>query len=281
MKKSLAVLITVYNRKSTTIRSLKQVYQQQPQDTTIDIWMTDDGCTDGTAEEVRELFPSVNIIKGDGSLFWNRGMHAAWLAASSCKDYDYYLWLNDDTFLFEGALMHLLQTSESMQDQCIIAGYTVNSNQDTITYGGRNENLQLIDHVEGITPCSTFNGNTVLIPRYVYEKVGQNDPYFHHGIGDTDYGLRAKKIGIESYIAPNAVGKCDAHTSLPIWANPKYPLSKRLKSLYAPGGNGSNPIEFFVFNRRHHGLLKACMYFVSNHLHAMFPSLWQRDASKY
>ena len=61
--------------------------------------MTDDGCTDGTIEAVRDKFHDVRIVKGDGSLFWNRGMLKAWEAASTEKSYDYYIWLNDDTII--------------------------------------------------------------------------------------------------------------------------------------------------------------------------------------
>ena len=46
-------------------------------------------------EAVGKMFPQVHIIKGDGNLFWNRGMYMAWQAAIKEKDYDFYLWLND------------------------------------------------------------------------------------------------------------------------------------------------------------------------------------------
>jgi len=61
--------------------------------------MTDDGCTDGTSKEVLEQYPSVHIVSGDGTLFWNRGMYCAWKAAVKEREYDFYMWLNDDTTL--------------------------------------------------------------------------------------------------------------------------------------------------------------------------------------
>lgn len=280
-KKRIAVLITVHNRKDKTLKCLNGIHSQQVSSTiSVEVYLTNDGCTDGTAEAIREYFPDTNIIDGDGNLFWNRGMYKAWSAAEK-TDYDYYLWLNDDTILFENAIASLLSTSDMVNNEAIIVGYTIDSKRERITYGGRNKYTGLITDVNGITECDTFNGNIVLIPRQVYKLVGKNDPVFHHAIGDTDYGLRAQKMRIKSYISDVACGICDSHDKLPKWSDKNIPLHKRIKFLYRPGGNGANPIEFFIYKKRHYGLLAAIMTFISNHIHLLFPFLWNKDASKY
>ena len=72
---SVAVLLTVHNRKNETLRCLSCLYSQESQLIySLSVFMTDDGCTDGTIEAVRDKFHDVRIVKGDGSLFWNRGM---------------------------------------------------------------------------------------------------------------------------------------------------------------------------------------------------------------
>ena len=207
-------------------------------------------------------------------------MYKAWSAAEE-SDYDFYLWLNDDTILFENAIASLLSTSDKMNNGAIIVGYTIDSKREKITYGGRNKYTGLITDVKGITECDTFNGNIVLIPRQVYKLVGKNDPVFHHAIGDTDYGLRAQKMRIKSYISDVACGICDSHDKLPKWSDKNIPLHKRIKFLYRPGGNGANPMEFFIYKQRHYGLLAAIITFISNHIHLLFPFLWNKDASKY
>lgn len=282
MKKArIAVLITVHNRKDKTLKCLNGIHSQQvPNTISIEVYLTNDGCTDGTAEAIREFFPDTYIIDGDGNLFWNRGMYKAWSVAEE-SDYDFYLWLNDDTILFENAIASLLSTSDMKNNEAIIVGYTIDSKRERITYGGRNKYTGLITDVKGITECDTFNGNIVLIPRQVYRLVGKNDPVFHHAIGDTDYGLRAQKMRIKSYISDVACGICDSHDKLPKWSDKNIPLHKRIKFLYRPGGNGANPIEFFIYKNRHYGLLAAIMTFISNHIHLLFPFLWKKDASKY
>ena len=174
----IAVLITVHNRKDKTLKCLNRIHSQLiPSTISVEVYLTNDGCTDGTAEAIREYFPDTNIIDGDGNLFWNRGMYKAWSAAEK-TDYDYYLWLNDDTILFENAIASLLSTSDMMNNEAIIVGYTIDSKKEKITYGGRNKYTGLITDVKGITECDTFNGNIVLIPRQVYKLVGKNDLCF-------------------------------------------------------------------------------------------------------
>lgn len=280
-KQKIAVLLTVHNRKDKTVNCLANIYNQHiPKNIQIDVYLTNDGCTDGTPKIVTQKFPQVHIVEGDGNLFWNRGMYKAWCAAETSA-YDYYLWLNDDTMLMENSIASLLDASDKCANIAIIVGYTLDSSKKRITYGGRDKFKGLITNVSGLTQCDTFNGNIVLIPNYVYSIVGKNDPTFHHAIGDTDYGLRAQKAGIDSYISPVVCGICDTHEKLPKWCDKNVPLFRRIKFLYSPGGNGANPIEFFIYKRRHYGFIAAISTLVSNHLHLLFPKLWKKDASKY
>lgn len=86
---NIAVLLTVHDRKNKTLRCLENLYKQVlPNYLRLDIYLTDDGCTDGTPEAIKRQFPKVHIIKGDGNLFWNRGMYRAWEEAAK-QDYNF------------------------------------------------------------------------------------------------------------------------------------------------------------------------------------------------
>src|SRR5690606_28526490 len=190
--KSIAILLTVHNRKMKTLQCLAGLYQQILEtDNQLDVYLTNDGCTDGTSDVVSRRFPEVNIITGSGNLYWNRGMHTAWKEAVRVKEYDYYLWLNDDTVLEDRALLTLLDTSVKVDNKSIVVGTTKSQKDGSITYGGRSSYGKLINPSESYQPCSFFNGNIVFIPNTVYKIVGMNDPFFHHSLGDFDYGLRA------------------------------------------------------------------------------------------
>lgn len=71
---TIAVLLTVHNRKEKTLNCLRRLYSQEKIDQyVVDVFLTDDGCTDGTSMAVKEEFPNVNIINGDGTLFGIEG----------------------------------------------------------------------------------------------------------------------------------------------------------------------------------------------------------------
>ena len=199
----IAAIMTCHNRKSSTIACIKSLLDGGNEND-ITVYMVDDGCTDGTAESVQQLFPKVNIIKGSGNLFWNRGMYCGFKQAVKDK-YDFYLWINDDVMLYPNAVDNLicayLEKSLKKLD-IIITGPLMNKEGNINTYGG-------FGPVRSIKPyevrriylskiyqrCLIFHGNCVLIPQAVVDKIGLNDPYYQHGYGDVDYSLMAAKSG--------------------------------------------------------------------------------------
>lgn len=267
----IAVLLTCHNRKSKTKCCLQHLFAQLDlKGSSLDVYLVDDGCTDGTSDMIKELFPAVHIIKGDGSLFWNRGMCLAWQESRKDDQYDAVLWLNDDTMLFPTALSLLLDYY-SKNEGCIIVGSIGSTNDHTtITYGGLNNN-KIVLPVEGEYPvCETFNGNCVLIPSVVSDKIGYLDPYYRHSVGDFDYALRAYKAGVKNIVAP-IVGVCDRNPSEPIWN--KGTLFERFKRLYSPLGN--NPFETFHYCKKD-SLFKAFFYFTYIHVRVLLTFIFPK-----
>ena len=271
----IAVLLTVFNRKKQTILCLESLFRQEiPEGYSISVFLTDDGCTDGTTQAVLQQFPSkVNIIQGDGNLFWNRGMWTAWNIAAKEYDYDFYLWLNDDTVLMEGALARLLVSSRANGDRAIIVGSTVDTEtHEILTYGGRGVDGSIPSCEGQDVEVDHFNGNIVLIPRTVYISLGNLDYYFTHSKGDFDYGMRARKAGIKMFQCGEILGECDAHPVTDKWCDPRLPLSTRWKCLKRP--NGMPPNESFHLNLKHYGLLSAIKVFFSIYLRCLCPQIW-------
>lgn len=273
--------MTVHNRKEKTLNCLQNLFNQIiPSNITIKVFLTNDGCTDGTAEAISNLYSpkQVCLIPGNGNLFWNRGMLIAWEKASK-ENPNYYLWLNDDTILKKDAISTLIITSNKLNDNSIIIGSTTaDKNSNILTYGGRGEGRKypLVSPNETtIKKCKTFNGNIVLIPKMIYEKVGMNDSFFHHSFGDFEYGLRASKMGITNYIAPGILGYCKKNNPIPIFRRKYIPLIKRYQLLYSP--LGFNPIEDFHLNRKYYSLLKCCYWFIKLHINVLFT----KDHLKY
>ena len=162
--KYIAILLTVHNRKAKTLECLEYLYaQQNVAGYEWEVYLTDDGCTDCTAEEVARLYPTVNIIKGDGNLYWNRGMYTAWKAAVKAKDYDFYLWLNDDTLLFPNAIKQMLQASDQTNFNALICGATCSKDNNSVTYSGWLHNQKQALKPNGqLQECNIVNGNFLL-----------------------------------------------------------------------------------------------------------------------
>lgn len=272
MSKSIAVLLTVFNRKECTLKCLEQLSQQiyDEQDVSIDIYIVDGGSTDGTVAAVLDNFRGVNIMVKDG-VFWNRGMYAAWQWAASEKKFDYFLWMNDDTFIYPNCVSTLLKDSLSYSDEAIIVGATLDTKTKSIqTYGGRLSDGNF-PPLGAPSEVSHFNGNIVLIPSAVYDVLGNLDPYYTHSKGDFDYGIRARKAGIKMIQASKALGECDVHPHMDKWCDPRVPLISRWNFMHKP--NGMPPKESFHLNRKL-SLLSAICGYITIHLRCLFPWLW-------
>lgn len=270
--KSIAALLTVFNRKDKTLQCLTNLFKQEiPQGYSLDVYLTNDGCTDGTPEAVKEQFPQVKIIDGDGNLFWNRGMWTAWDVASKAKEYDYYLWLNDDTTLYPDALKALLDSSENKENEAIIVGACQDTATHTkITYGGYDKSgLVVPRNYDAEVSC--INGNIVLVPLHVFKILGNLDHYYTHSKGDFDYSIRARKAGIKMYQVGTPLGSCDVHPTLDKWCDPQIPFKQRWNMLHKP--NGMPPKETFHLEKQI-SVVKAAFHFVTVYIRCIMPSLW-------
>lgn len=270
---TVAVLMSVYNRKESTLHCLMSLSEQTDALSRsgiyeFSVYMTEDGCTDGTAEAVSNMFPKVNIIHGDGNLFWNRGMCAAWDEAAK-KSPDFYMWLNDDTILKPGAVSALLENSAYLGHRAIVVG-TAEDRNGNLSYGGRTKSGRIIEP-DPVIPvaCCLFNGNLVLVPDYVYRKIGTLDRVYTHSFGDYDYGVRAAKQDLTAVVAPGILAVCDRNSPLPGWRDPSLSLKERYRAIRGPKGRPFK--EQFIYDFRAHGPVMAVLHAVSLAFKVIFP----------
>ncbi len=261
--KTITVLMACFNRKEKTLACLNALYENSlSTGWVLEIYLVDDGCTDGTGEAVRLNFPVVTVIQGNGDLFWNGGMHLAFDKALK-SNADYFLWMNDDTLVNNMALGNLIDSIDKLMKRDISKFLIVGSTQDEhtglLTYGG-------VRRKHGIHPfkfkpvqpstellrCDTINGNFVCISRAASEEIGNLDSRYKHAFGDFDYGLRASKKNIPMYVMPGFVGTCSNNSSTGTWQDKSLTFKERLRKRHS---NTGVPLSnWVVFCRKHGGM---------------------------
>lgn len=255
---SVVVLMACHNRREKTVRCLKSLVTQGGSGVSIRVVLTDDGSTDGSAVAAREAWPGVQVLSGDGSLYWARGMA---LASSAARDYDFLLWLNDDVVLDPGALERLLDTYQelsSSERDILVVGGVRDPLSGAVTYSGvHRENAWCWTNFTTIVPsrkplpAETMHGNVVLVPRTVVDRIGHIDGRFSHGMADFDYGLRARSRGCTVWVAPGTVGTCAPNPGCRSWTDPALPVRAQLRLILSP--KGLPPTSWLRFTRRHAG----------------------------
>ena len=276
----LAAVMAAYNRRELTLACLRSLRAQQVPSVALDVFVLDDASSDGTSEAIAEQFPEVTVLHGDGQLYYSGGMRRAF-AAAIAGDYDYYLWMNDDTVLDDRGLATLIDTAGQLRERgdeaVIVAGSTRHPDTGELTYGGlvhphrwRPLRSELVEPGDAPRPCDTMNGNATLVSRTVVRRIGNIDPAFVQQMGDFDYGLRARAAGCSVWVAPGTVGTC---ASNPLRRTDERPLGEELRQLWSL--KELKPGPWAVYSRRWAGKLWP-MYWLSPYVRGGIRLVLQR-----
>jgi len=246
----IAALVTCYNRCVLTLTCLERLHQQDlPAGVTLEIVLVDDGSRDGTADAVGKAFPEVHIIRGSGSLYWCGGMRLAWRAAAA-SDPDFYLLFNDDTALDRDALQALLELAGTPEERVIAVASIADESTGEANYGAVSLTTGILQPTDA-DRCDTFTANCALVPRAVYQELGILHEAYTHAMGDTDYGIQARKRGIEIRKSSRFLGTCGSNAVQGTWRDPTLPRLKRFRLLQQPKGLPFR--EWLIFTRRNFG----------------------------
>ena len=243
---TIAILLTCFNRKDKTLAALEYLmesYKTVADRVTLQIYLTDDGSTDGTGDAVKEKYPEAEILQGNGNLYWAGGMRNSWREALK-KDYDAYLLLNDDTNVFPKVFSQLLDTHEYCLKKYGTGGVYIGSTKDALTndisYGGAKLTDKFLFKYHFLTPngqfqdCELGNANIMMVTKEVVEKIGILSEGYTHGVADYDYTLKAVAKGIPVIIAKEYCGTCtDDHSDIYL-TFPEKTFSQRLALLKNP-----------------------------------------------
>ena len=224
------VVIPVYNRKSLTRRCLECLREQTVKN--LITIVVDDGSSDGTGDMIRQEFPEVALLTGDGNLWWTEGTNVGVRYALQHQPVDeenFVLTLNDDTEVKPDYVETLL-TAYYGNKPCIVGSVCVDvKNPNRLEYAGTKINLYLSGETylanqfgndyqrvlkeKTVIDSDSLPGRGVLIPVDVFDKVGLYDSlHFKQYMADIEFSVRAKKAGYRLIVSVASIvyGHVDA-----------------------------------------------------------------------
>ncbi|HVW97769.1 MAG TPA: glycosyltransferase family 2 protein [Mucilaginibacter sp.] len=214
------ICIPVFNRLSYTINCIESIIRQEFENYKIVI--CDDGSTDGTADTLREKYPFVIILSGNGNLWWSGATNeCVKYVLSVCKDDDFVFTLNNDTELSDDCLSIAYNFALANPLSIMACGNYFYNNRTRIegtAFVKRNKWPFSLYHgllfhwgadvsqlEEMVYKVDSVSGKGVLIPVKVFKKIGLYNslklPQYH---GDQEFSRRAGESGFEIYINLNA-----------------------------------------------------------------------------
>lgn len=247
---SIAVLMACFNRKDITRKCLSLLFSQQlPEGFELKVFVCDDRSTDGTGEMIELEFPQVEVVQGNGKLYWGGGMRKAWELAKNHGNFDFFLWLNDDTLLYPDGLKQVWEDYLRVEPNSIIVGTCAQPGTRDFTYGGHGMPYPI--YPNGMPQKLTFmNGNVVLIPKIIEEKIGGISPAYTQNLGDYDYSLRAQAAGFLCYTSSDFVAEC-AQNTRPHWSDNDLPFMERWRLVWDIKGLAFD--EYIFYKKYHYG----------------------------
>lgn len=271
-----AVLIPVYNNKEDTkefLENFKCVTYPNYK-----VIITDDGSTDGTEEMIREEYPEVVLLKGDGNLWWagstNLGIKKAIEIGTK-----YVLLAENDHRVSGNFLSALVDTAERNPrsitfskvlryddpKRIYIAGWKVN----WLLGGLKRIGVNKLDRGQYDTRCDSKAANVnMLINTAFFKDLGmfdeENLPQYW---ADIDFTYRAYKKGYRIIFEPESViwNKGQATTKTKVLTGSS--LLGTFKYLAADRKSPRNFRESMIFYRRHAPKL-------------LIPYLWLRNVCR-
>lgn len=239
-RRRVELVIPVHNRRDLTLQCLRSLSRIDTDGLMVHVVIVDDGSTDGTSEAVLSSFHDVEIVPGDGSLFFtaatNRGIEAALR-----NDPDFIVTMNDDAVFAPDFLRSMVTTAESNPRSVVGAllllwdephkVFQVSPRWETWSGGYRHWNRQTVWTV----PSSPWEvelivGNCVLFPVASIRECGLMDERRLPQFGDAEYTPRMRKNGWHLLVDPKARVFCQPNDPPPSLRSQS--LGKIFKALF-------------------------------------------------
>jgi GT2 family glycosyltransferase len=171
--------------------------------------VVDDGSTDETAAALARDYPEVEVVTGDGNLFWTAGVNAG-IRRALALGADRVMTLNNDVVAAPDFVAQMLAAADQ-NPTAVLGALEFDANTGETIYGGErldfrtNTRYDLLEELPatkriGLHPVTYLPGRGLLIPKAVTDKIGLFDEKrLPHYLADFDYTSVARRAGFPVY----------------------------------------------------------------------------------
>ena len=204
----LYIVIPVFNRWRYTQACLESLRTQTTQD--FRVVVVDDGSTDETAAALVRDYPEVEVVQGDGNLFWTAGVNRG-IERALALGADRVMTLNNDVLAAPDFVAQMLAAADS-HPTVVLGAYELDAATGEAIYAGElldfrtNTRHDLLVELPteqrvGLHPVTYLPGRGLLIPKAVIDKIGLFDEKrLPHYMADFDYTSVARRAGFQVLI---------------------------------------------------------------------------------
>jgi len=219
MKNDLSFIIVNRDTRELLLGCLKSIYTTVGDKLKFEIFVVDNGSTDGSAEAVSNNFPAVNLIKNKQNLGFAKANNQALKRIST----PYALLLNSDTSLTAGAVEELFNFMESRPLTGITGGQLLNrdgtrqnsfANFPSLATELLNKSLLQIlfsgkypgkrREYRSPLPVDSVLGACMIVRARAMEDTGMFDENYFFFLEETDWCLRMQKNNWKVFFLPSA-----------------------------------------------------------------------------
>lgn len=221
---TLSVIVVSFNTVRSTLECIESVLAHSPLNT--EIVIVDNGSVDGSAQAIRERYPSIVVDEAGQNLGFAKGVNRGVAKSTG----EYVLLLNPDTIVHEGSLKKLLEFAQSRPQYGLYGGRTLHrdGSVDKKSCWGAPTLWSLACFACGLS--TAFKGSRIFDPeslgpwqRDTVREVpivsgcflltrrdhwdalaGMDEVFFLYG-EDVEFSIRAARSGLRPVIVPDAV----------------------------------------------------------------------------
>ena len=189
----------------------------------VHIIVVDDGSNDGTREAIHKQFPTVEVITGDGNLWYTAGTNRG-IQAALIRKPDYILAINNDQVFDAQALKRLIRCAQQNNKSVIGALLLDWIRPEHVMATGVRWNTWYggWQHPQSLTAWNVSGnaweveiivGNCVLYPTEAIEQVGLMNEKLFPMYGDVEYTPRMRRNGWRLLIETSAYVWCQPNST--------------------------------------------------------------------